>query len=567
VPDLDALRDDVAAFAAVVGHPLSGPQARALGLEARTTVILAPRQTGKSRSLGVCALWWAFRRARQTVLVVSAGEDAARRLLALVRTVAAHPLLAGSVVDESGSRVTLSNGSAIVAVPASERAIRGTSADLLLVDEAALVSDDVLLSAALPTTAARPDARIVLASTPWAEGGAFHRHVMAGDSAHQRVFRWSLGDAPWITRGVIEAARLSMSPARFAAEFEADWSDLGGALFSRRLLESCAAEVVLPEWGPAAPCRAIAGVDYGTGGRSDLSVLGMFARLPVAELNPGWEPGLPVYAGWTRAWVDETPLWRVAADVAAARSPWSLVTSEENGLGRGPTEELARLFGRRPVELGGGRAAPRVVVIEEGEVPPGSPFALGGRLAPVPRDPRAIVPTRLHRLATTADTKALGYERIRWLAERGQLTLPRDGDLLRELAGLRVSLTAGGGERIEGPPGGHDDRPDALYIAAGVFRDRRTRRLRCVLAEHAERRTREADVPALDEPVVERGDGLRVYRRPPLQSVAGPGLAVPVGVRERREPEDPRWAGVRERVAAVWADRIDNDNNEHEVIA
>ena len=118
------------------------------------------------------------------------------------------PLLRGSVVDETAGLLTLSNGSEVRSVPASERQIRGWAVDLLLIDEAALVSDDLILGAAFPTTAARPDARIVMASSATTAAGAFYDHVMLGrqGAEHVRAFAWSLSDAPWISATVIEAA-------------------------------------------------------------------------------------------------------------------------------------------------------------------------------------------------------------------------------------------------------------------------------------------------------------------------------------------------------------------------
>src|SRR5437868_9446311 len=178
--DLSSLRDDLSAFSAFIGRPLRPWQAQALECEVRTTVVSAPRQTGKSYSLANLSLHRAFRKPGQRVLVVSAGEEASKRLLAEVTYAATHPLLQGSVLAETASLLTLSNGSEIRSVPASERQIRGWSVDLLIVDEAAYVAEDVLLGAALPTTAARPEARIVLVSTPWAVAGAFYRFFLAG---------------------------------------------------------------------------------------------------------------------------------------------------------------------------------------------------------------------------------------------------------------------------------------------------------------------------------------------------------------------------------------------------
>jgi hypothetical protein len=49
--DLAQLRSDLLAFSVAVEQPLADWQADSLALEFRTTVLVAPRQSGKSRSL------------------------------------------------------------------------------------------------------------------------------------------------------------------------------------------------------------------------------------------------------------------------------------------------------------------------------------------------------------------------------------------------------------------------------------------------------------------------------------------------------------------------------------
>ena len=229
--DLAAARDDVQVFSRLVGQPLTDWQAEPLRLERRTTVIVAPRQSGKSRSLAVLALWWAFRRRDQLVLIVSAGEEAARRLLAdAARVAAMSPLLSASVVDELAGVLRLTNGSAVRSVPASERQVRGWSVDLLLVDECAVVDDALLLEAAIPTTAARPAARIVLAGSPGTSEGAFYRFAESGfiGSEHVRSYRWALVAAEWISETSVALAREQLAPAQFAREYEGLFADVGG---------------------------------------------------------------------------------------------------------------------------------------------------------------------------------------------------------------------------------------------------------------------------------------------------------------------------------------------------
>ena len=519
--DRDTIFEDFGAFAARIGVSLTDWQAASLQLPTRITSIVAPRQSGKSRSLAALALWWAFRKPQQSVLIVSAGEDASRRLLADVKRFAtSSPLLAGSVVDEQSALVTVSNVSTVRSVPASERAIRGWSTDLLLADEAALVPDDVLLGAAFPTTAARPEARIVMASSPWAAGGAFYDHVHAGDSEHHRVYRWSLGDCSWIAREAIEAARASMSAARFAAEYEARWAAETDALYSRQVLERCTADIELPDLAELhGPARVIGGADWGV--VRDRNAVAYIARLPGVSVLNG-EPLGPVYAARTFAWAPGTPLSDVVAEIAASPAHWGAFFSEQNGVGAGPTQELFRLLGRRPPDAGG---APRLELIEE------RPWLMGEPPPPV----RGWTTAKIG-VATSAPGKAVVYERLRWLADRGQLVLPRDGDLLRELAALRVELRPGGDEKIEAGVG-HDDRADSLYLAAGPKRG--FRGWYCALAEIAQRRRPEAELPPAMEgaPVVETGGGLKVFRRPALQSVAGHHVTPPgSGVRAQTEP-------------------------------
>jgi hypothetical protein len=169
VPDVLALRSDPGLFAAVArGDRLLEWQAHELRQAAtpgRLTCWLWGRQMGKSERLADLCLWAAFRRPGALVLLLSGGgELGARRLMSAARAVVAgSPLLAGSVTDEGASALRLSNGAELRCVPASESSVRGWAADVLAVDEAQLVDTELLLAAALPTVAARPEAFVVLA--------------------------------------------------------------------------------------------------------------------------------------------------------------------------------------------------------------------------------------------------------------------------------------------------------------------------------------------------------------------------------------------------------------------
>jgi AAA domain len=141
---------DPAVFAEVLcGSPLWNHQQEILASPARYRVICAGRQSGKSRTLAIAALHQAYTKPGSRVLVVSAGETAAERLLADVAGLATgSPLLRGSVLDELKGSVTLSNASVILSTPASQKQVRGWAVDLLILDEAGFI-DPSLWRAAL----------------------------------------------------------------------------------------------------------------------------------------------------------------------------------------------------------------------------------------------------------------------------------------------------------------------------------------------------------------------------------------------------------------------------------
>jgi len=531
--DLVAARESLAAFARMVGCPLEAWQARALELAARVTTIVAPRQSGKSRSLAVLALWSAFRRREQRVLLISAGEEASRRLLAEVRRIAADSaLLAGSVVDEQAGLLTLSNGSEVRSVPASERQIRGWTVDLLLADEAAMIADDLLLGAAFPTTAAREHARIVLASSATVASGAFYDHAVRGEqgSEHVRTYRWALGDAWWISPSTIAAARESMTETRFAAEYEGVFASGADALFTRAALDRVTADYLpTPLAELRGPARVFAGVDFGA--VNDRCALVAVARLPIA--------GERIFGVVTaERWRAGEPLNNVIDQIAGSPAHFAVISPERNGLGEACAQQLVARLRERPREAGGGFPRRRKI-LDEAEFD----RALERRAERPSASVAPVFTTTKNPVHTTAEMKAAIYSSLRLLVDREALVLPASAeDLRRELLMLRVDLTPSGTERIEASSG-HDDMADATMLSLGPWRDGPAWRAAIADLADGRRELPEATLPpgAEDLPTVVAGGGLRVPRTPLWQSPAGRELTVPPGSGLPEQPSALRY--------------------------
>jgi hypothetical protein len=448
----------------MAGYPLADWQLASLALEARQTLIVAPRGTGKSRSLALLAAWVAFTRPGVLVMVVSAGEDAAQRLLRTVRDVAAMPELAVSVVDESASLLRLSSGSEVRSVPASERQIRGWHCDLLIVDEAARVPDDLLYGAALPT-ADKPGARIVLASSPWAQEGAFYRMFLAGDTEHGRVFRWQVQQAEWVSAAVLEHAKATMPPQQYRAEYEAEFVGAADAYFDPGLLLNATADyrmrppadatggavVIGLDWGRAYDRHAIAALgvldDHGRNEDAVLYVpfastgqvsyteqiaavvsMAQTRRLTMLPRFYGDDTGV-IRNGPLTIYEDVRQLPPVGRNRPTTMPPLPRpsgyavvkIVSEMNGVGYAPTEELQQRMRGVPVE----------------------------------------------GMHTSQRSKEDQFGRLRtWLAQ-GRLVLPNDDELLRQMRYLHCELSPNGGLTIAASnPAIHDDAAMALALAA-----------------------------------------------------------------------------------------------------
>jgi hypothetical protein len=476
--DIRAARDDLAVFGDLIGWPLAPFQSAALTLVTAMTVLLAPRQTGKSRSLAVLAVWWAFRNRGSQVLIVSASDDAAKRLLATVRQVLAHPLLGGAVLDDTASLVTLSNGSTIRSVPSSERQIRGWTVDLLIVDEAALVSDEVLLGAALPTTAARPDARIVLASTPMQTRGTFHDLYVKGgtDAPHVVSHRWRRSDAWWISASAVELARTAMHPAMFAAEYEGEFMGSLDSYFDPAQILDAVAPYPLVPAAQAQGGTVAVGLDWGN--RFDWQAIVLLAQLEDHGVNPGADGVyyLPWIEASRRAYHDQLDTI-VGLRRRRPVDPRSLDTSWDGHDGQVRGHIVNRLPGGRILHSDpGSTLRPRRLMQGGTGYDLAAVFSETNGVGAMPTEElaRRLRGTSVTAVHSSQATKENAYGRLRVLLSQRRLVLPDDDTLKRQLLGLRCEPTQNGHLRIEASsPSVHDDLADALSLAAtGIPTDR-----------------------------------------------------------------------------------------------
>jgi hypothetical protein len=523
----DSHSDTVTFAREVLGIDSFEHQVPALRSTAPYLVLAGGRRSGKSEAAQIKALHGCFTHAGGEWIVTGANEDKARDFIREAADLLQGELARGSVVDEIASRLDFANGASMIALAPTPGKIRGhgRKAIGITVEEAGFTPPHVWRDARyVLLDHIEEGVQAWLIGSPWGGPDHFFRDSfergMDGDQDFAS-FQWRTSMNPRLSKGWIERERERLAPSEAAAELDGEWSNAVGSLFPRELLERNTADVEIPALSAlTGPARPVLGLDWGVS--FDRSAAAVIYRLPIGALNPDRELR-PRFIVLPYVWPAGTPLIGderrpgVVHEVAGLRVPWACISPEVNGVGAGPSEELVRRL--------------------RGRLPAGC---------------------RWNLVSTTAAKKTTGYAMVLSLFEREQLVAPRHPDMLRQLAGMRFEQGQRGFMHIEAEDAAtHDDIADALMLATAPY-VRSKGRAACRLAGPAAGGIPDAIVPPLEsEEIVETSGGLRLYRRPVLQSTANsveytlpPGAVIEDPDRARRREQETAMDVLRDRVRA-----------------
>lgn len=194
--------------------------------ETRPTALLKGRQVGASLAAAAMAIHAARYWSETNVVIVSPSLKQSGEITARARS--GFRRLGVGLVQDSTSTLRLANGSRILSLPGTARSVRGWTARLLILDEAAYIAPETWTAArALVATGGR----LVVQSTPAQESGDFHELVTSDDPAWTRLTVRS-DEVPTIRSEFLAAERRAMSPDTFAMEYECQFGKAGASLFT-----------------------------------------------------------------------------------------------------------------------------------------------------------------------------------------------------------------------------------------------------------------------------------------------------------------------------------------------
>lgn len=221
--------DPVATFRAAYGHDPIAWQVAYLA-ETRPLVLLKGRQIGASTAAGALAIDTARAKPGSLTAIVS---PTLKQSIEITRKARWGLLDIGEDLDrDSESVLQLANGSRILSLPGTDRAVRGWSADLLIIDEAAFV-DEATWEASRATVAATGGRTIVQSTPDLPDGAFFHRLATSPPEGWARMVVRS-DEAETIDPAFLAGERAALSPTVYAREYEATFATPGtlGALWS-----------------------------------------------------------------------------------------------------------------------------------------------------------------------------------------------------------------------------------------------------------------------------------------------------------------------------------------------
>jgi len=205
---------------------------------------LCSRQAGKSTVTAAAALHEALSIPGSTTLLLSPSQRQSAELLSKVRqfALAQEP----AIVPEQLSVLSLRlrNGSRVISLPGRDHVIRGFTAQLIVIDEAAWVPSQ-LLEAVRPMLAVSAG-RLVAMSTPHGRRGWFYE-AWSGAGTWRRT-KVTADEISRISPEFLAEERASLPASVFAAEYFCSFEEAVGAVFSSAAIHAAINPEVTPLW-------------------------------------------------------------------------------------------------------------------------------------------------------------------------------------------------------------------------------------------------------------------------------------------------------------------------------
>ena len=217
------------------------------------TLLNITRQGGKSRAVSALALHTALFQPGSTTLIISPGQRQSTEVFHKIieaYTAIDRPVAA---TYETQLKLELANGSRILCLPGKEETVRCYSPQLILIDEASRVPDDLYRAIRPMLTVSR--GRIIALSTPFGQRGWFY-HEWKSQNPWRRI-QIDARQHPRISAEVLDTELASMGQAWIDQEYLCLFTAMQGLVYPD-FSKALAPIDITTVWG-----SKVGGIDWG----------------------------------------------------------------------------------------------------------------------------------------------------------------------------------------------------------------------------------------------------------------------------------------------------------------
>jgi hypothetical protein len=185
------------------------------------------RQGGKSRAVSALAIHTALFTKASTTLILSPGQRQSTEVFHKI--IQAYNALERPIKAEYETqlKLELKNGSRVLCLPGKEETVRAYSPELILIDEASRVHDDLYKAIRPMLTVSK--GRLVALSTPFGQRGWFHREWHQPSGWHK--VKVTAADHPRIGPEILDKELASMGQAWIDQEYMCMFTAMQGLVY------------------------------------------------------------------------------------------------------------------------------------------------------------------------------------------------------------------------------------------------------------------------------------------------------------------------------------------------
>ncbi len=367
------------------------------------------RQSGKSTSIAIYALWHSLMVNNTRCLIVSPTQEQSNLLFQKIKD---FINLTPELKEQITTELQFKNNSTIKSLPVGPdgRTIRGHSANLIILEESAFIKDSVVNTVIMPMAAAQKNPKIIQISTPFSKNHFYEAAMSKRYATH--LYGWEYAvRAGIISKDYITEQRELLTSLEFDTEYNAKFLDVSNCYFGKEVDEAIEE---IKERPPFRKNIYTLGVDFARFGQ-DSSVF--------IIIEQDWRTRVLKVVNVIER--KHGPLTEAIGIIKLLDKKYnfSKIVLDETGLGSGPTDLLKE--------------------------------QIGGKILPV---------------TFTLKSKQDIYSNLKTLLESKKLKLINDKKLIYQMKDLRYEVMSSGDIKIHHSERGHDDFPDALALAVYPFK-------------------------------------------------------------------------------------------------